>query len=298
MKAKRNKVNNNELMRTKINVIIAFLAIFLVISCSKKESLDDPIINLADNDAVSEALLDDIFNSVDDAEIRLEDYLKGETKSDEAETCPAVTFDRPPDSNWPKTVTIDYGTGCTGFYDNTRSGKIIINLTGPRLEEGSVRTVTFDNYYINGIKVEGTKQVTNLGLNDDQKMEFSVTLTGGKITLEDGQVIERSFERQRVWMVGKETANIWDDEFQITGTATGVNRNGTGYTNTIITPVLLKRACRFAVSGVIRLDIEGLSEPVELDYGDGECDATAVITIAGKSKEITLRYRYTLCKCN
>jgi len=284
-------------MRKKINVMIASLAILLVISCSKKDSLDDPAINLADNDAVTEAVFDDIFNSVDDAEIRLEDYLKGEGKSAEVETCPSVTFDRPPDSNWPKTVTIDYGTGCMGFYDNTRSGKIIITLTGPRLEEGSVRTVTFNNYYINGIGVEGTKQVTNLGLNDDQKLEFSVTLTGGKITLEDGQIIERSLERQRVWRSGKETPNIWDDEFQVTGTATGVNRNGTEYTNTIITPVILKRACRFAVSGVIKLEIEGLTEPVELDYGDGECDATAVITMGGKSKEITLRYRYTLCDC-
>jgi hypothetical protein len=293
MKAKRNKVNNNEFMRTKINVMIASLAILMVISCSKKEPLEDPAINLADNDAVSEAVFDDIFNSVDDAEIKLEDYLKG-TKSAEAETCPAVTFDRAPDSNWPKTVTIDYGTGCTGFYDITRSGKIIMTLTGPRLEEGSVRSVTLDNYYINGIRIEGTKQVTNLGINDKQQMEFSVTLTGGKITLENGQVIKRSFERTRVWTAGKETASIWDDEFRITGTATGVNRNGTGYTNTIITPVLLKRTCRFAVSGVIKIEIEGLPEPVELDYGDGECDATAVITIAGKSKEITLRYRFAL----
>ena len=281
-------------MKKKIIVMIASLAILLVISCSKKDSIDDTAINLADNDAVTEAVFDDIFNSVDDAEIRLEDYLKGEGKSAEVETCPSVTFDRLPDSNWPKTVTIDYGTGCTGFYDNTRSGKIIITITGPRLEEGSVRTVTFDNYYINGIGVEGTKQVTNLGLNNDGKMEFLVTLTGGKITLEDGQVIERSFERHRVWMAGKETPNIWDDEFQITGTTTGVNRKGTVYANTILTPVLLKRSCRFAVSGVIKLEIEGLTEPVELDYGDGECDATAVITMGGKSKEIILRYRYTL----
>ena len=287
-------VNNNMVMKTRINVMIASIAILSVISCSRKDSLDDPAINLADNDAVSEAVFDDIFNSADDAEIKLEDYLKSGAKSDEETTCPVVTFDRPPDSSWPKTVTINFGTGCTGFYDNTRSGKIIITLTGPRLEEGSVKSVTLDNYYINGIKVEGTKQVTNLGLNNDQKMEFSVTLTGGKITLEDGQVIERSFERQRVWIAGKETLSIWDDEFQITGTATGVNRNGTGYTNTIITPVLLKRACRFPVSGVVKLEIEGLSEPVELDYGDGECDATAVITMAGKSKEITLRYKYTL----
>lgn len=284
-------------MRSQINLVVVSLATLLAISCSRKDSIDDPVVNLADNDAVTGAVFDDIFNTIDDAEIKLEDYLKGEGKSAEVESCPAVTFDRTPDLNWPKTVTIDYGAGCTGFYDNTRSGKVTITLTGPRLEEGSVKTLTFTDYFINGIGVEGTYQVTNLGLNDDQKMEFSVTLTGGKIIPEAGQVIERSFEHTRTWMAGKETPNIWDDEFLISGTATGVNRNGTEYSNTIITPVLLKRVCRFPVSGVIRLQIEGLNDPVELNYGEGNCDATAVISMNGKSKEITLRYKYNSCDC-
>lgn len=277
-------------MRTKSIFIVASVIFLMVISCTKKDEMDETGVSLAEYDAVSEAVFEDIFSAIDDAEIRLEDFLKGESKSGEVETCPAITFDRPPDSNWPKTITIDYGEECTGFYDNTRSGRIIITLTGPRLEEGSCRTVTFENYYMNGIRVEGTKEITNLGINNDQHMEFSVTLTGGKLTLEDGVVIERTFQRQREWIVGKETINIWDDEFLITGTTTGVNRNGTAYTNTIITPVHHKRACRFAVSGVIKLEIEG-QDTVELDYGNGECDATAVVTINGKSKEITLRYR-------
>lgn len=279
-------------MKTKFKLFVLSILILSVVSCTKKDELDEPAIDFADNDAVSDALFEDIFSSVDDAEIMLEDFLKGESKSAEVSgTCPLVTFDRPPDAVWPKTVTIDYGTGCTGFYENTRSGKIIITISGPRLEEGSVKTVTFDDYFINGIKVEGTKQVTNLGLNDDQNMEFSVVLTGGKITMEDGKVIERAFDRLRVWIAGKETRSIWDDEFLITGSATGINRSGKQYTNTILTAIHLKRSCRFAVSGVIELVVDGL-EPVELNYGDGECDATAVVSSGGKSKEITLRHRF------
>ncbi len=71
-----------------------------------------------------------------------------------------------------RSITIDYGTGCTGFYDNTRSGKIIINVTGPGGKMGSKRTVTFDDYYFNGIKVEGTKLFENLGANDDRKYRY------------------------------------------------------------------------------------------------------------------------------
>jgi hypothetical protein len=105
----------------------------------------------------------------------------GDTKSGTLiidDSCPAVTVEHPGTGVWPKIITIDYGTGCTGFYNNTRSGKIIIEVTGLRIAEGSKRTVTFDNYYFNGIKVEGTKVLENLGQNDDQNFVIAVTLTG------------------------------------------------------------------------------------------------------------------------
>ena len=52
------------------------------------------------------------------------------------DSCPSVTIDHPTDAVWPKTIIIDYGSGCTGFYDNTRSGKIVIVVTGPRKTTG------------------------------------------------------------------------------------------------------------------------------------------------------------------
>ena len=48
------------------------------------------------------------------------------------------------------------------------------------------------------------------------------------------------------------------------------------------------RACRFIVSGVVKIERTGKS-PVEIDYGSGECDAKAVVTRNGVSKEILLR---------
>jgi len=285
-------------MKTKFFLIVAALAILSITSCSKKDVLEQPGIDLADDDAVSEAVFEDIFNSVDNAEAILEGFLKGETKSmEESGTCPIVTTDRPPDAKWPKTVTIDFGTGCTGFYDNTRSGKIIIVITAPRLIPGSVKTVTLENYIINGIKVEGTKVIENLGFNDNQNLEFSITLTDGKLTLPDGKTIRRSFERQREWIAGQATRNIWDDEFLITGTTTGVNIKGLAYTNTIVTALHSTRACRFVVSGVVKIEREGMV-PMELNYGEGECDAIAVVTRGDESKEITLRHRHRLWKAN
>jgi hypothetical protein len=284
-----------ELMKTKIFFMIAALAIFSFSSCTKEPAIDEASLNLADDDAVIDAVYEDVFNTVDNADIILDNLQKGDAAKSviAADSCPLVTIDHPTDAIWPKTITIDFGSGCEGLYENTRAGKIIIVVTGPRMKTGSTKTVTFYNYFFNGIKVEGTKELENIGFNDNQHLVMSVTLTGGKLTLPDGKTIERSFEHQREWLAGLLTRNIWDDECLITGTATGVNIKGIAYTNTITTPLHWKRVCRFVVSGVVKIEREG-REPIEINYGTGDCDAVATVTMGGETKEITLKFKHRL----
>ena len=282
-------------MKTKIFLMIAAMAALSFSSCKKETSglIDQTSVDLADDDAVADAVFEDVFNTADNASIiadQIGKSLSTESETLVADSCPTITVTHPTSSVWPKVVTVDYGTGCAGFNDNTRSGKIIIEITGPRLEPGSKRTVTFADYFINGIKVEGTKVIENKGYNSNQNLVFSIKLTDGKLTLPDGSTIERSTDHQREWTAGLLTRNIWDDECLITGTATGKNINGVAYTNTITTALQWKRACRFIVAGVVEIDREG-KQPVQLNYGTGECDAKAVVTRNGESKEILLKYR-------
>ena len=130
-----------------------------------------------------------------------------------------------------------------------------------------------------------------MGLNNNQNLVISVTLTDGKLTLPDGKTIERSMSHQREWTAGLLTRNIWDDECLITGTATGKNIDGVAYTNTIMTALHWTRACRFIVSGVVKFEREGVL-PVEIDYGTGDCDAKAVVTRGDVSKEILLKNKH------
>ena len=148
-------------MKTKIFLMITALIMLSFFSCMKYSGLNDQSgIDLADDDAVSFAVFDDVFNTADNATIILDQMVKsGDSKSGTtvADTCPVITVSQSSSEAWPKIVTVDYGTSCVGLNDNTRSGKILIKVTGPRTQVGSKRTVTFDNYYFNGIKVEGTK---------------------------------------------------------------------------------------------------------------------------------------------
>jgi hypothetical protein len=283
-------------MKTKILLMITALAVFSFSSCKKDSSgvIEQASLNLADDDAVTDVVFEDVFNTVDNATIILDQLGKSiEVKSATivADSCPVISITHPSDALWPKTVTVDYGTSCTGINDNVRSGKIIIEVTGPRLQTGSKRTVTFMDYYFNGIKVEGTKVLENMGFNNNQNLVISVKLTAGKLTLPNGKTIERSMDHQREWIAGLLTRNIWDDECLITGTATGKNVDGVAYTNTILTALHWTRACRFIVSGVVKIERDGKS-PVQIDFGSGDCDAKAVVSKDGISKEMLLRNKH------
>lgn len=275
--------------------MISAMALFSFSSCNKQASVDQTSLNLADDEAVTSAVFDDVSGTEDVADAILDSYQAGKSTITEAlsDSCPAVTIDHPTDAVWPKTITVNYGAGCTGFYDQTRSGKIIIVVTGPRKAQGSKKTVTFDNFFFNGIKVEGTRVIENLGLNANQDMVFSVKQTGGKLTLPNGKTIEREVDHQREWIAGLNTKNSWDDEVLITGTASGVNVNSVAYADTITTALHWKRACKFIVSGVVKISRVG-KDPVELNFGTGDCDAIATVTVNGESKDITLRYRHRL----
>jgi hypothetical protein len=281
-------------MKTRFYLMIASVAILSLISCQKDSSTTEQAsINVADDETVSDAVFDDVFSTADNVSVILDQMVKGgDSKSMIvlADSCPSIIISNPETATWPKTVTVDFGAGCSGLYDNTRSGKIIITITGPRLETGAKKTITFENYFFNGIKVEGTKVIENTGYNENQNLVCSVKLTDGKLILPDGRFIERSTDHQREWIAGMLTKNIWDDECLVTGVASGKTLEGVAYSNTITTALHWKRVCFFIVSGVVKIEREG-KETVEIDYGTGDCDAKAVVTRGGESREILLRHK-------
>jgi len=285
-------------MKKQIFFTIAVALAIFITSCQKAEKIVETDINLADDDAVTEAIFDDVFSSVDIASIALENAAKGGfTKGSfvVADSCPVITVNHPDETTWPKVITIDYGTGCT-LNEMTRKGKIVITISALRNVTGSVRSVAFEDFYFNEIKVEGTKSIENLGPNNNQNIVMAVTLTNGKLTLPDGRTIERAVDREREWTAGGNTPrNIWDDECLITGTTSGKNIDGVAYSTTIIAPLHWKRACRFIVAGIIKME-RANTEAVELDFGNGECDAKAILRKGDAEKEIILRVRHRLVR--
>ena len=276
------------------------LTIFLGMSaCQKATDFSEPVVRLAEEEALAEAYFSEALNDAEEAGIvAQQNFYQNQHNGPGAPNGPGSTPGGPQVSGeriitieqvdgesdypgFPKLITIQFINWQVG-QGRIKNGTIYIYITGPLRLPNTTRIITFEDFTIDGNLIEGTKTISNIdGIN------FSITLEGGKITFTDGTFITREMERNREWIVGLETPFfIWDDEFLITGFSSGINRDGVEYNHTIVAPLHKKMSCRWFVSGTI--EMQNGDNLVILDYGDGECDNIATITVNGETTEITL----------
>jgi hypothetical protein len=280
--------------------IVLFAAIFAV-GCQDNPSIQTVDLITAEDELIADAAYDDVFTEVDAIMNLMDQFgyeLSALKSAGELDTCPVISIVTPPGSFWPRTVIVDYGDGCDVSRNNTsreriRKGKIIIKVSGRMWKPGSYREVTFEDFYINDHQVEGKRTVTNEGLWDEGEYEglkyFSVVLEGGKVTRPDGQEITKDVNRTRTFVEGFDTKwDTRDDIWHINGIATGVNRKGIAFSREITSPLWKEVGCRFITQGTVLIQAEGRPDVV-LDYGDGECDPFATVTVNGETKEIRLK---------
>ena len=183
-------------------------------------------------------------------------------------------------------ITVDFGTtGCTDLKGNVRTGKLFFTYSGRRFMPGSTVITTVENYTINGIKLEGTRTLTNVSASTADAPEFNVTLVGGKATFEDGAIATRESNITSKWI---RASNPIEDKLVIaqTSTASGKTRGGRNYQVSLLEPLEFKRFCGIAVSGIKKYVIDSDKEII-IDYGDGACDKDFVITVNGVTRNIS-----------
>lgn len=188
------------------------------------------------------------------------------------------------DSVYPKTITIDYGTGCLCRDGKFRKGKIELNLTGPIRKSGSVLTISVADYYVNRKHIEGKKIITNLSANG--ALIYSVSIEGGKVTMPNGRGF--SFEGTKTFtqLEGMNTVKVSDDVFSIEGRNKTVYNNGITVSRNTESPLIKPVACNWIVKGVLKVVVN--ERTFFIDFGTGECDNKALLKWANGEKEITL----------
>ena len=270
--------------------IMGLGVVALLVTASCQQNAEEPT-SLDQASIEADAIAEADFDEVDEITDNIMGYSDGslggrvaENDVDERVACATITHDKDA-----KTITIDFGDGCTGPYGVTRSGIIFITYTGARFIPGSTWTVTFQDFYIDGRHIEGTRTVENVSESLDDNPKFHVVLEGGKVTWPDETFATREVDRYRVWI---RAANPINDEMHILegSTADGVNRRGVTYSTTVLSDLIYKRACRgmnkarIPVQGTKEVILDGVSYII--DFGDGECDS--IITISSEGRTITV----------
>ena len=279
------------IMKRSLKLLAAFVAVlFFTTAC--QEETENPN-QLSDEDvqtAQNEATVESAFEDVDDIGFESLLYLESGGRIAESEDSPIYCAIRSHDKE-NKTIIIDYGDGCIGKFGRERKGIIIVSYTDLRFVPGAVHTITFNNFYIDGNKIEGTRIRTNISESIDDNLKFRIELINGKVTFEDGTFATR----EAIWETTRvRTPNPINDERIRTGNASGVNRRGIGYTVTITKPLVWKRGCLPTVR--VMIPVEGIKVKelengvtITMDYGDGTCDNLVTITKDGVSKTVELK---------
>jgi hypothetical protein len=259
-------------------------------SCEKENDTSDTTIAL-DNYTVtqeSNGIMDAINSAAYDFGVMKLDEA-GATSATLLPECATVIVDTL--SN-PKSITIEFssdGNGCLcSDWDNKyRKGSITATWTGKYRKQGTIIQIKTDNYYVSGNKFEYLKTVTNNGQNNNGNLYYSVDVQKANIYYSDNTTFTSTSTRTREWIAGSNTLTPYDDVYKITGSASGVSRNGDNFTYTISSPLEIAIGCRWIRKGIIVITPSG--KPTRtIDFGDGSCDNKATVEINGTVYNINL----------
>lgn len=289
----------------KLNVlkfgILALTLTTVFISCTEDDSavILEESLTAEDVSAIEEidAALDDISTDVEQAFVLVEGASafstklvldKGETDKGGPEFFPECLTKTVVTEENMKIVTLDFGEGCE-VRGRFIAGVMTMSYEkDPDLKTKTI-TVTFDGYRVNKKLIEGTKTIVRTRENENGNPQ-STTTFDIMVTWDNGDTASRAGEKVKEMIAGADTW-IWSDNvYSTTGSWNTVRKNGTEISAQIVNPLIRSLACRFIESGTIDLtknDRHGV-----LDFGDGECDNQATLTLDdGTVLEVTLPKR-------
>jgi hypothetical protein len=285
-------------MKTKLFLIASFIAIAFFISCNSSDDNTNNTNPTASTDQVAvdskiDASIEDVSNIVED-QFSMKQGSTGKSSESFKSFLPSCAIATWTYTDGTFTGTIDFGTeGCTLENGNVLKGKITISFSGNFMTPEHTITYSFDQFYHNGKKIQGSKTI-NRSLKSTELLAaihpaftYAVDMT---VTFEDGSVYTRTGNLVKEMVEGYDTKGNWNDNvFLVTGNSTTTMPNGDTSSSTIKTPLRYEMACKkpFPVSGTVLKVKNGVETLV--DYGTGECDNLASVTVGGVTTTIELK---------
>lgn len=291
-------------MKQKIQVLIVLLA-SLFAACDEIP-INDPITaneaqTLLTEAATAYSIYAKTQNEGTKVALESENLLKsGSVKSTEF---PQVDIDPLNLTEWPKTITVNYGTenylGLDGRY---RRGTMIITASNFPNIEGAIWDITFSDFYQNDHKIEGVQSIEYTGASANNNPEYECNITDGVITTPEGKVLKFEQDTKREWIAGSDTHyalsgdknDFCDDEYLISGWHGGESSDGYTYSMTSdADPLHVNVCCNWVLDGKLEISLYDETLNCSIDYRpDSEtgdmCNSQVIFSIFDVDYPISL----------
>ncbi|NMH27507.1 hypothetical protein [Flavobacterium silvaticum] len=192
-------------------------------------------------------------------------------------------------TSWTSVIT--FGEGCTLNNGSSVSGTITVTGSTDFSSEPYVIDYTLTDFYHNDRLVEGNRNLSFTNQSTTAQPESHTVADidfNYVVTYPNGNVYTRNGHRVRELIAGYDTPYWLDNVYLVSGSWTTTFPSGT-QTSTVGTPLRFEMTCPHIVSGTLNIT-RGENSAV-LDYGNGQCDANATLSINGGSAiAITLGY--------
>lgn len=261
--------------RINIQLVAAFFTFSLfIVGCQKNQDKNDAA-EIAQQSTLAQV-------NMTNMDVMAAEAINGNFITFKA-NCVALNYDT---LSLAKTITINYGdTNCTCADGKTRQGKVIISTNGAfnGIGEANKMTISTKDFYVSGNKIDGTRIITRTNATTWKIATSSI------VTIADDRgSYSWNSDFVKKYISGDNTPYANDDEYEITGSGSGVNTKEKDYTFEVLNALQVQTGCRWIKGGILKISSPSMKDDATLEYGDGSCDNKAILKYKKKETQITL----------
>jgi hypothetical protein len=269
-------------------MVVAFFSVVFFAACKKDEAsvqlTDTQKVDLAQQSLKASMFFTSSFTQATKASAKangLKDDEKGVLQERGACTAPTVL---PADIfTFPKTVTSNFGTGCTDLDGKLKTGKLTLKV-GKLWEPNATIEAVFENYTEDGAKLDGSYSIVNNSTFGVTNYTFSASNIS--LTSKEGKTVTYNIRQTHKQVGGFGNFDLLDDVYDVSTVLTSILPDGTKFSWENTTPLKKTNSCWWIQKGTGTIKIN--DAPMTIDFGNDTCDDDATITSGGVVYKIKL----------
>ncbi len=197
--------------------------------------------------------------------------------------CPVVVRDAVPAAG--TSLLFDYGEGCASAFDGTVSSGEILYVATPRNPDGWSLAAEFTSFAREGRTVDGVFTVSGGGLDQATVSAVGLNLSGGG----QGAILNGSLVAARRPRPPGSVDPVYCSTWWVTEGSGTLDTGTVIYQFAVLDTLAFTTCCPYPVSGKLGIAAGGFL-PGTVDFGNGTCDDSATLTVAGQTRTITLGF--------